>query len=64
MQSVKACCWVMLAVTKVNIVSGCGDSVVHAYMQEFGDEASDPEDIGDADLSNLGNFNYLIVGAL
>ncbi len=54
----------MLAVTKVNVVSGCGDSRVHAYMQEFGDEASDPEDIGDADLSNLGNFNFLIVGAL
>ena len=34
-----------------------------ALLQEFGDEASDPADIGETDLQTLPEFHGLVVGA-
>ncbi len=32
-------------------------------LQELGDAASDPEDIGDVEVSSLASYDSLIVGA-
>ena len=34
-----------------------------AYLQELGDASTDPLEIADADLSSLGGYDGLIVGA-